>query len=194
MKEEQLRQKAAVAELSDLRQRWAQTEQRVQAFKELRGKLQKMIDTGKLDVLVRKGRMILKLSAAVLFPSGEADLSEDGKQALQEIATVLKTFPNRQFMISGHTDNQPVVRAGFKNNWELSTARAVHVTEFLVEQGIKPSNLVASGYSEYDPIVRNSAKGAAHNRRIEIELLPNLAELPKLLDETSPAESLKPAP
>jgi chemotaxis protein MotB len=177
--------KSQLTELAELRQRSAETEKRVEAFKSLRARLQKMIDTGKLKVSVRKGRMLLKLPAEVLFPSGEAELSDDGKEALKEVAAVLKEFPDRKFMVSGHTDNAPVVRAGFKNNWELSAARAVNVVMFMVESGVRANNLVAAGYSEYDPVAGNGSKaGRQDNRRIEIELLPNLSELPKLLDET----------
>jgi hypothetical protein len=81
-------------------------------------------------------------------------------------------------LLAGHTDN---VRLGkddkFHSNWELSTARAVKVTELLVEKGVRPSNLVAAGYGEYDPVVSNATKtGRQKNRRIEIILEPQLSK------------------
>jgi chemotaxis protein MotB len=155
------------------------------AFRALTAKLQRMIDTGKLRVLVRKGRMILKLPAEVLFSSGQAELSANGRNALTEVAAVLKEFPDRAFMVAGHTDNEPVKDSGYRNNWQLSTARALTVTEFFIEKGVKPENLVAAGYGEFDPIGSNdSARGRQDNRRIELVLLPNVEELPKLIEQT----------
>jgi chemotaxis protein MotB len=155
------------------------------AFNEVTAKLQKMIDTGKLRVLVRDGRMILKLPAEVLFSSGRAELSATGRTTLTEVADVLKQFPSRSFMVAGHTDNEPVKDSGYRNNWQLSTERALTVTEFFIENGMKAQNLVAAGYGEFDPIASNaSGRGRQDNRRIELVLLPNVEELPRLIEET----------
>lgn len=181
------------SELEALRQQEREAQQRTQAFNALKAKLQSMIDTGKLDVLVRHGRMIVKLPAQVLFKSGEADLSPSGQSALAEVASVLKDFPDRRFMVAGHTDDRPVTQSDYKDNWELSTARAVTVTEFLIQHGLNPKNLVAAGYGQYDPIASNATPhGRAENRRIELELLPNVAELPQLVDQVTHAAA--PAP
>ncbi|MFH0902957.1 MAG: hypothetical protein V2A73_20200, partial [Pseudomonadota bacterium] len=93
------------AELDDLRKQRAEAEKRLQAFKNLASKFQRMIDTGKIKVLFRGGRMILKLPAGILFPSGRATLSREGEAALAEVAAILKDFPDRHFLIAGHTDN-----------------------------------------------------------------------------------------
>jgi chemotaxis protein MotB len=88
---------------------------------------------------------------------------------------------SRRFIVAGHTDNIPVATDRFANNWELSTARAVEVTSELVRGGLRAEQLVAAGYSEYDPVARNSNdKGRQKNRRIEIILEPRLAPLPGL--------------
>lgn len=189
-KVEQLQKKSAAqkSQLEELKRQQLEEQQREQAFNALKAKLKSMIDTGKLDVLVRHGRMIVKLPAEVLFKSGEADLSPSGQSALAEVAKALKDFSNRRFMVAGHTDNFPVTQSDYKDNWELSTARAVTVTEFLIKQGLNPRNLVAAGYSQYDPIASNrTAQGRRQNRRIELELLPNVGELPKLIDQAAHA-------
>ena len=179
--------KASRQELDDLRKQRALTEKRLKAFKALTGKLKAMIDSGQLAVRMRNGRMVVELPAAVLFPSASAELSKAGKMALMKVAVTLEQFPGRKFMIAGHTDNQPVRTAGYRNNWDLSVARAVHVTEFLIEAGLKPTSLVAAGYGEFDPVASNNAKSSRQkNRRIEIILLPNLEEMPTLPGETSP--------
>jgi chemotaxis protein MotB len=161
-----------------LEQESTEAKARLEEFKELTGKFQQMINAGKLDVVFRRGKMVVKLPAAILFPSGIADLSDEGRVALGEVAAILKQVRNRRFFVAGHTDN---VRLGkddkFHSNWELSTARAVKVTELLVEKGVRPSNLVAAGYGEYDPVVSNATKtGRQKNRRIEIILEPQLSK------------------
>src|SRR5206468_11280039 len=109
--------------------------------------------------------------------------------------------------VAGHTDNLPVASGKFDNSWELSSQRAVKVTELLIDKGVPAPNLVAAGYGPYDPIASNSTStGRQKNRRIEIILEPNLKDLPgdALLDKASgkskapaaaaKAEPKKPAP
>lgn len=176
--------KASAQELEDLRKQRAEVEKRLEAFKQLTSRLQAMIDSGQLEVVVRKGRMIVELPAEVMFASGSAELSDAGNMALMKLAVSLEQFPDRQFMVAGHTDNVPLKSAQYRSNRELSTARAVTVTEFLIKAGLKPENLVAAGYGEHDPVGSNKdAKGRQKNRRIEIVLLPALEELPPIPDE-----------
>jgi len=148
-------------------------------FKGLTQKFQSMIDSGKLAVIFRGGKMVVKLPASILFPSGSADLSEEGKAAIGEVAGILKQMSGRRFTVAGHTDNVPIATGGFKNNWELSAVRAVKVTELLIAKGVIAGDLVAAGYGEYDPIATNaSPSGRQRNRRIEIILEPNLRKVP----------------
>lgn len=169
---------ATRAELDEVRHQHAETDKRLATFKSFAEKLRKMIDAGKLDVITRQGRMIVKLPAEILFSSGSSQLSADGHAPLKELAGVLKQFPDRRFMVAGHTDNVPIGPSNYKSNWELSTARAVTVTEFLASAGVNPSRLAAAGYGEYDPIRPNATEaGRTENRRIEIVLLPNVNEI-----------------
>ena len=171
---------ASQAELAELRVEREEAEKRLAAMKSLTDKFRKMIDSGKLQVILRHGRMVVKLPAGILFASGSADLSKDGKDALREVAGVLRQVEGRRLMVAGHTDNVPL-QAGspFKNNFELSTARALTVAQHLVASGLPPSRLVAAGYAEHEPVRSNGSEaGRQENRRIEIVLLPNLTELP----------------
>ena len=96
-------------------------------------------------------------------------------------------------MVAGHTDNQPV-KETYKDNWELSMARALAVTRFLVEAKMKPQTIVAAGYGEHDPIAKNATpEGRRENRRIEIILLPDLSELPTLPEDMA-AQAAPPKP
>ncbi|MDF2694493.1 MAG: Flagellar motor rotation protein MotB [Labilithrix sp.] len=177
---------ASRAELEELRAEHAEAEKRLAAFKQLTEKFQKMIDSGKLQIVLRHGRMVVKLPAGVLFASGSAELSKEGKDALREVAGILRHVPDRRFMVAGHTDNMPidpraVPPSPFKNNLELSTARALTVAQQLISSGMSPARLVAAGYGEHEPVRANSNEaGRQENRRIEIVLLPNVTELPGL--------------
>ncbi len=174
---------ATSTELDALRKQRAETDKRLAAFKEMTEKFRKMIDSGKLEVVHRNGRMVVKLPAGVLFDSGSAELSQEGQRAISDVAAVLKEFKDRKFLVAGHTDNVPLKSSPFKTNWELSTARAVTVTSQLITSGMTPSKLAAAGYSEYEPLKPNKTEaGRKENRRIEIVLLPNLEELPPIAD------------
>jgi chemotaxis protein MotB len=183
----------SLAELEDLRAQRVETEKRLAAFKAVTEKFRKMIDSGKLQVILKHGRMIVKLPAGILFASGSAELSTDGKAALTEVASILRQLHDRRFMVAGHTDNVPVgPPSPFKNNLELSTARAVTVVAQLAASGMNPARLVAAGYAEFEPTRENSTEaGRQENRRIEIVLLPNLAELPAMPDLDGGAPSAK---
>lgn len=187
---------ASQEELDSLRAQRAETEKRLAAFRELTERFQKMIDSGKIEVKIRNGVPQMVLPAEVLFPSGSAALSRPGELAVMEVGVILKQLPSRRFMVVGHTDNLPVKSATYKDNWELSTARAVTVTQFLASVGLSPKMMMAAGHAEYDPVAPNkSREGREKNRRIEIILLPDLAEMPAVPgdDEAKPADEAAPA-
>jgi chemotaxis protein MotB len=177
---------ASRAELEELRSEHAEAEKRLAAFKALTEKFQKMIDSGKLQIVLRHGRMVVKLPAGVLFASGSAELSKEGKDALREVAVILRQVHDRRFMVAGHTDNLPIdpkamPPSPFKNNLELSTARALTVAQQLIASGMSPARLVAAGYGEHEPVAANKTEpGRQENRRIEIVLMPNVT--PDLAD------------
>ena len=172
---------ASEAELAELREKRAADEKRLAAFQDLQARFKSLIDTGELEVTFRNGQMTLKLPSGVLFPSAGADLSEGGKKTLTKVTKLLMPLKDKHFMIAGHTDNVPIATDVFANNWYLSTARAISVIQFMTEQGFPADNLSAAGYADKDPIASNkNPKGRQRNRRIEIIIVPDLSELPKL--------------
>jgi chemotaxis protein MotB len=172
---------ATTAELTELRRQKEAAEKRIAAYKVLQDKFRALVDTGKLQVVFRNGQMTLKLPSGILFPSGSADLSKGGQAALTEVTNILMQFKDRRFLVAGHTDNQPIKTAQFRNNWYLSTARANSVVQYMIKGGFPATNLAAAGYAEYDPVAPNAnEQGREQNRRIEIILVPNLEELPSL--------------
>lgn len=169
--------------LEELRKQKVAAEARLATYRTLLSKLRAMIDAGQLKVIIREGRMLIALANDVLFDSGKTEIKPDGQVALGQVAQVLASIADRKFLVAGHTDNVPIKTSRFPSNWELSTARAVEVTRFLVKNGMKPEVLTAAGHAEFDPIAKNDApEGRAQNRRIEIVLEPNLADLPPLED------------
>jgi chemotaxis protein MotB len=173
--------KATEAELMELRKQREAADKRLAAFRDLKKRFAQLVDTGKLQVGFRNGQMVLKLPSGILFPSGSANLSKDGQAAIGEVAAILGEFKDRRFMIAGHTDSVPIKSHKFKDNWDLSTARAVTIVEFMVKAGFDAKNLAAAGYGEFDPVAPNDTEENRQlNRRIEIILVPDLSELPTL--------------
>jgi chemotaxis protein MotB len=175
----------AAARLEELRKQKAAADARLATFKGLLTKLRAMIDSGQLKVIIRKGRMIIALPNDILFDSGKTSVKKEGKAALEKVAQVLATVPDRDFLVAGHTDDLPIKTAQFPSNWELSTARAVEVVRFLVTKGMTGKVLSAAGFAEFDPVVANDTdEHRGQNRRIEIVLQPNIGDLPSLDDLT----------
>jgi chemotaxis protein MotB len=174
---------ATTSENEQLKRAREMLERRTRAFRELAEKLKSMIESKALSVSMRKGRLIVQMSDKVLFDPGKSDLKPEGQKALELIGGILKTIPDRDFLIAGHTDNRPVKTARFKSNWDLSVARALEVVKFLQGQGVNPGHLGAAGYSEFDAVGDNATDGGrAQNRRIEIILMPNISELPAITE------------
>lgn len=171
----------AKTRLEELRRQKAAAEQRIATFRNLVAKLRSMIDAGQLKVVIRDGRMLIALPDDVLFDSGKTDIKPQGQEALAKVAQVLATLPDRNFIVAGHTDNVPIRSGRYKSNWDLSAARAIEVTQFLIGHDMKPQRLAAAGYGEFDPISPNDTpEHRAQNRRIEIVLQPNISDLPSL--------------
>ena len=118
------------------------------------------------------------LQAELLFPSGNADLSDQGKQELDELAGVLNEImpaipADLQWIlrVDGHTDRVPINSERYSSNWELSTARAVSVVRYLGSRGIPEDRMAAAGFSKFHPIDPAETNEAFRkNRRIEIKL------------------------
>lgn len=172
--------------LEELRERERQQQARLATFRQMLERFRSMIDSGRLRVRIIRNRMVVELPDNVLFESGEAELREQGQQTLAEVAQILREIQGRQFQIAGHTDNVPIRSRRFPSNWELSTARAVSVARYLLEQGMPADSISAAGYADTQPIDTNDTpEGRAHNRRIEIQLVPSLDELPDLSSLTT---------
>lgn len=135
-----------------------------------------------LSVEVKNGKVYVSMSDKLLFKSGSASAEAKGKEAIDALADVLQKNPDIDIMIEGHTDNVPIKTAMYKDNWDLSAARATSIVRLLAEKGIEPTRLTAAGRGEFQPRASNdTSEGKALNRRTEIILSPKLDELMELL-------------
>jgi len=164
--------------LEDLAKKQAAAEARLGQFRSLVTRFKRLSDDGKARVVFRGGQMLVELQNDTLFDPGKAQIRDDGKSTLVDVARVLKTIEGRKFQIAGHTDNIKLDKAKFSNNWELSTARAVEVTKVFVAQGMDPSAVSAGGFAEFAPAASNDTpEGRKKNRRLEIVLVPTAEEI-----------------
>jgi chemotaxis protein MotB len=170
------RLKAALAALE--REKF-ESDLRVAEYRDLLGKFQTLIDAGKLKVKIVDGRMVVALDSDLLFKSGQASLTTDGQKAVQEVATLLTSIPDKRFQVEGHTDNIPIASSRFGNNWELAAARAISVVQKMVEAGMPDTRISAASFGEAKPTQSNETKeGREANRRVEIVVVPDLSKLP----------------
>jgi chemotaxis protein MotB len=112
--------------------------------------------------------VVITLSDTLLFVSGEARLDARAFPMLEKIGGIIENI-GLPVEIEGHTDNKPIQNDMYPSNWELSTARAVNVLRFLVQQGkVPPEHIAASGRSEHHPLLPNDTEeNRAANRRVE---------------------------
>jgi len=120
---------------------------------------------------------IVNVSDAVLFGSGNSDLTSEGTALVDKIIEVASKYPNRSIMIEGHTDNVPIgpnIKDKYQSNWELSTGRACSVLRYMYwKHKMDPMQLSAVGYGEHRPIADNdSNEGRSKNRRVVIVIGP----------------------
>ncbi len=119
-------------------------------------------------------------SSEVLFATGSAELSVEGRQEVAKVANILRSVAaeipgglNWVIRVDGHTDNVPLVSTGrYRDNWELSQGRALSVVRYMVDAlGIPPDRLAANGFGEFQPVnPADTPEARAQNRRIELKL------------------------
>jgi len=128
------------------------------------------------DIRIVGDRFVFQ--SEVLFDPASAALSDAAKQKLAPVATALKEIGDKIptdlpwiLRVDGHTDKRPISTPQFPSNWELSSARALSVVRFLVDQGVPANRLVAAGFGEFQPVDPHDGEEAfRRNRRIELKL------------------------
>lgn len=128
------------------------------------------------DIAIVGDRFVFK--ADVLFETASAELNLEGRGQVARIAAALMQISNEippeidwVLRVDGHTDRRPIRSSIYASNWELSTARAIAVVQYMIEQGLPPERLAAGGFGEYQPLDPADTEEAYRlNRRIELRL------------------------
>jgi chemotaxis protein MotB len=129
------------------------------------------------DIRIVGDRFVFQ--SEVFFDSGQAQLNKpEGRAELDQLANALleldRNIPREiawVLRVDGHTDVRPIVSANYRSNWELSSARAIAVVQYLIGKGVSPQRLVAAGFGEFQPIDPDRTEEAfGRNRRIELKL------------------------
>ena len=125
-----------------------------------------------IDASISENEVTISLEGSVAFEPGIADISAKAFPALKGIGKLINKIPNA-VRVEGHSDNVPISTSKFPSNWELSIARAVNVTKYLIANAnVSPLRLSAAGYGDSRPLHPNDTeKHKAKNRRVEIVLL-----------------------
>ena len=138
------------------------------------GRLRELLG-GKKGVRIVGDRFVFQ--SEVLFAKGSADMGEAGKKRLMQLAQTLREIskdipPDIDWVlrVDGHTDKDPIHTSRFPSNWELSSARAISVVQFLVSQNLPPNRFAAAGFGEFQPLEKRDDEIAKRrNRRIELK-------------------------
>ncbi len=133
-------------------------------------------ENAELDALgigyeTRGGNVVISIPSEITFPSGKAELTKKGQEALQVVARVLLAdHKGGNYWIEGHTDSDPIKKSNWESNRDLSVERAMAVLYYLVEDCSVPDDqCVVAGHGQYQPLASNDDSGGkARNRRVEI--------------------------
>jgi chemotaxis protein MotB len=150
----------------------------------LKGVLKDGVNDKDVDIKVDKTVVFINLSDNMLFLSGSAVITNKANDVLGKIAKIVESRPDLEVMVEGYTDNQPISKTCFEDNWDLSVKRATSVVRVLQKTfKIDPNRLIAAGRSEYNTLAPNdTAEGRATNRRTRIIILPKLNQFYDLLN------------
>jgi len=174
------RDKESQGRIADLGQRLnVALAQRVQELSRYRseffGRLRAILGN-RPDIRIVGDRFVFQ--SEVFFDTGQAVLLPEGRAELDKVASALidldKQIPSEiawVLRVDGHTDVRPINSPIFKSNWELSSARAISVVQYLVSLGVPPQRLVAAGFAEFQPLdTAQTEEAYKRNRRIELKL------------------------
>lgn len=175
------RDRESSAKIADLGKRLnVALAQRVQELARYRsdffGRLREILSQ-RSDIRVVGDRFVFQ--SEVLFDSGNDEVNPAGRGELDKLAEAVLQLEGQippeiawVLRVDGHTDARPLSGNGrFRDNWELSSARAISVVKYLISKGISPNHLVAAGFGEFQPLEEgDSDEVNAKNRRIELKL------------------------
>ena len=130
------------------------------------------------------GRLIITIPNKILYPRGSAEFNPEALIVIQKLTKVFRNNQNLQILVEGHTDETPLRQGSqYKDNWDLSVARAVKIVRQFETYGVHPQRLTAAGRGYFAPVNKLATEEArAMNRRTEIIIRPKIAELLRMMD------------
>ena len=140
---------------------------------EITKSIQELTGMGETDIVPinDEEKVVLTVPSVSLFKPGRADLQQEGRPALDRVIETVKKQKGFKTHIQGHTDDVPIFTDRFPTNWELSAARATAVLRYIIDKGIEPEKLTATGYADTFPLASNDSEiGRSSNRRVEFVL------------------------
>lgn len=154
----------------------------------LSSELEKEIQSGKIRVRMETRGLVISLQESALFAPGADTILPEIKPSLDRIAEAIRKLPN-PVRLEGHTDSTPIHTARFRNNWELSVARAVTTLDYLTLKAMLPIRRFAvAGYGDSIPAADNSTPdGRARNRRVDVVILNEYSVLQEPRSATAPS-------
>lgn len=154
-------------EIADLRDRLAKAQSELAAKPAVTGNIQAADAEGKWVNM--PGFDMIRINSEVLFDSGKATLRPAGKTTLDKIASDIRArYSDRDIYVFGYTDDEPIKKSGWKDNWQLGAERALTTTRYLVQAGLPPQKIIQANCGEYHPRVPNSnVANRKQNRRVE---------------------------
>jgi chemotaxis protein MotB len=150
--------------------------------------LEREIQQGKIDIHLEPRGLVVSLRQATFFPSGGDAIDRDTYPSIEKIAEIIRGLRNL-VRLEGHSDSNPIHTPRFRSNWELSAARSIAMMELLSERFDVPGNRLAiAGYADTAPLEPNDTEsGRAHNRRVDIVILNQVAASSEPSATDSPA-------
>jgi chemotaxis protein MotB len=153
-------------EVANVQQKLNMTQEELNKFKAMiSGAFDKYKNSG-LTLEEREGRFYVMTKAPIEYRIGSANLTRDERQALDELAGILKSNPELRVLVEGHTDNLQYPAGSGMDNWNLSVNRATEVVRQLLRAGVSPNQVAAAGRGEMMPAASNDTpEGRSKNRR-----------------------------
>ncbi len=136
-----------------------------------------------INVNVEKGVVFISIADKLLFKSASYKVTPKAKSVLAKVAKVVNSKPEFECLVESHTDNRSYRSGILLDNWDLSVKRATSIVRVLESLGVKPEQLIASGRSQYVPLVDNdTAENRAKNRRTRIVVLPKIDQFYDMIE------------
>jgi chemotaxis protein MotB len=136
-----------------------------------------------ININVEKGVVYISIADKLLFKSGSYKVTSKANNVLAKVAKVVNSKPDFECLVESHTDNKSFKSGILLDNWDLSVKRATSIVRVLEGLGVKPEQLIASGRSQYIPLVDNDTpENRATNRRTRIVVLPKIDQFYDMIE------------